>query len=92
MFVHIPSLAALESSDDSQLAADLQIVRVRSQVGVIRTLVNRADELTQPRDAGELSEQIIEEMTRLGCRLLEVAASLTESPHPGESGIFLRRP
>ena len=90
MFAHIPSLATLESGDDRQLAADLGLVRVRSQVGAIRTLVDRADELAQPGATGELSEELIEEMARLGCRLLEAAASLAESRRTGESGAFSR--
>jgi hypothetical protein len=92
MLAHIPSLAAPEPTDDRPLAADPRLVRVRSQVAVIRTLADRADHLVRSGEAGEVSEQLVEEMARLGCQLLEAAASLTEkSPPSGDSGIFAHR-
>ena len=46
----------------------------------------------RPTDAEGLSAQLDEGMARLGCRLLDAAAALTESPRPEDSGIFERMP
>jgi hypothetical protein len=59
-------------------------------VAVIRTLADRAEHLARLGEADELSEQLIEEIARLGCRLLEAAASLTKSPRSEDSGVFAR--
>ena len=90
MPAHIPSLAALESNDDVQLSAELRLARLRSQMAVIRALADHIDHLARPKDTQGLGEQVIEEMARLGCRLLEAAAWLTESPRPQDSGVFMR--
>jgi hypothetical protein len=88
MPAHIPSPTAVESGDEGQLPSDLQLVRVRSQVAIIRTLADRAERLARPIEADELDEHLVEEMAALGCRLLEAAASLTALRRCGESGIF----
>ena len=90
MPAHMPSLATLESNDDSQLSAELRLARLRSQVAVVRALADHIDHLARPADTQGLGEQVIEEMARLGCRLLEVAGSLARSPCHEESGVFAR--
>jgi hypothetical protein len=67
----IPSLAALESNEDGPLLAELRMVRLRSQAAVLRALADHVEQLSRAVDAGGLCLQIIEEMARLGRRLLE---------------------
>jgi hypothetical protein len=86
MLAHVPPLDALESNDDNRHAADARRARLRSQVAVIRTLADRAEHVVRPRESDGLSDQLIEEMARLGCQLLEAAAWLTESPRLQTAG------
>jgi hypothetical protein len=88
---HIPSLSSLEADDDRPLVAELRLARVRSQVALLRTLVDRAEYLALPGKTHGLDEQLVEEMARLGCRLLEAAALLAERPGADESGTFALR-
>jgi hypothetical protein len=88
----MPSLAALESDDDDRLGAELQLARLGPQVAVVRTIADEIEHLARPSDAEGLREQLREEMARLGCRLLAVAASLSGPPRPEDSGVFARRP
>jgi hypothetical protein len=90
MLASLPTLAALESDDDVRLAAELRLGGLRSQLAVIRTLADDIEHLARPQDSDGLGEQIVEEMARLGCRLLQAAASLTKSPRSDESGVFAR--
>jgi hypothetical protein len=92
MSVHLPSLDVLESNDDERLGEELQLARLRSQVAVVRTIADEVEHLARPRDANGLKAQLAEEMARLGCRLLETAASLTEPARSEGSGIFARQP
>jgi hypothetical protein len=85
------SVATLESSDDGQLTAELRLARLRAQAAVVRTLTDHIEQLTRPGNADGLSWQLIEEMARLGCRLLEAAAWMTKSPRSEDSGVFTRR-
>jgi len=90
MLAHIPSLAALESNDDLRLAAELRLARVRSQVAVVRAIADQVEYLSRAGEAAALGDQLIEEMARLGCRLVETAGSLAGSPRCEESGVFAR--
>src|SRR5580704_10314543 len=90
IFAHIPSLAALDSNDDERLAADLRFGRLRSQAAAIRALADCVEHLTRAADADGLGEQLVEEMTRLGCRLLEFAGALVAAPPAEDSGTFAR--
>jgi hypothetical protein len=53
-----------------------RLARLRAQAAVVRTLAEHVDHCTSSRKAHWLTEQLIEEMARLGCRILEVAASM----------------
>jgi hypothetical protein len=88
----IPSLAAaLGSDDDGRLEAELCLGRLRSQAAVIRALADHVEHLSRAGDGDGIGDQLIEEMARLGCRLIEAAGSLAGS-HPEDSGVFARRP
>jgi hypothetical protein len=87
----LPSVATLESSDDGQLTAELRLARLLAQVAVVGALTDHIEQLARPGDADGVSGQLIEEMARLGCRLLEAAAWMTRSPQSEDSGIFPRR-
>ena len=85
---------------DNPLAAELRLARLRAQVAILRALADHIDDVARPRDADGLSSQLIEEMTRLGCRLIEAAASMTRLPCSDEtrlpcsddSGVFAQTP
>jgi hypothetical protein len=89
MLGHIPSLETLESTDDDRLTVELRLTRLRSQLAVVRTLVDEVDQLVRPGAADGLG-QLIEETARLGCRLLEAAASLASAQPREHSGVFAR--
>jgi hypothetical protein len=63
---------------------------VRTQVAVIRTLADQVEALSRVGDAGAIADQLIEEMARLGCRLLETAGTLATPRQPEDSGVFER--
>jgi hypothetical protein len=91
MLPHIPSLYALESKDEGPLSAELLLVRLRSQVAVVRTLTDQVERLSRPRGTSHtsgLGEQFVEEAVRLGYRLLEAAASIAAAPRSEASGVF----
>ena len=92
MPAHIPSLAALESNDDGPLVAELRLARLRSQAAVVRALADHVEHLSRAGEADGIGDQLIEEMARLGCRILEAAGSLARAPHVEDSGIFARAP
>src|ERR1700722_12557974 len=86
----LPSISTLRSNDDGQLDAEMRVVRLRTQIAVVRTLADQIERLGSPRLVDGLHEQLVEEMARLGCRLFEEAAELTRSPEPEDSGVFHR--
>ena len=93
MFARIlPTLTTLESNDDGRLTAELRLGRLRTQVAVVRTLADQIELLVRPHHVDGLSEQLVEEMARLGCVLFEAAAELTTSPAREDSGVCRRGP
>jgi hypothetical protein len=88
----IPSLAALGSGDDSWLEAELRLARLRSQVAVVRALADHVEHLSRVEGADGVGDQLIEEMARLGCRLIEAAGTMAGTQHPQDSAVFARRP
>ena len=85
----VPPFSVLESHE--VVAVQARLVRVRSQVAIIRTLADHIETLSRVADADAVAEQVIEELARLGCRLLETAAALAGPPAPTDSGVFERR-
>jgi urease accessory protein UreF len=90
MTSHIPSLAALESNTDGRLAAELRLVDLRSQAAIVRALADDVERFSREAEADGLARQLIEEMARLGARLLEAAAAFEDAPHVEDSGVFPR--
>ena len=85
-----PAVAALESSQDGRLAAESRLVNLRSQVAVVRTLADQVEQLSRAADVDGLGAQMVEEVARLGCRLLEAAAALADASPVEDSGVFKR--
>ncbi len=55
----------------------LHVVReIRLQVSIVRTLLDEVDAV-RPHEDGT-REQLIEELARLGCRLLETASAMSQ--------------
>jgi hypothetical protein len=92
MPAQLPSLAALESNDDGPLTAELRFVRLRSQAAIVRALADHAEHLSRATDTEGVGEQLIEEMARLGCRLLEAADGFAAGLHVEDSRVFTRYP
>jgi hypothetical protein len=89
----LPALATLASNDDSQLAAELQLAGLREQAAVVRALTDEVEHLTRAEEAVGAGDRLAKEMARLGCRLFEVASSLSRSSAaPEVSGVFDRTP
>jgi hypothetical protein len=76
---NLPTVTTLESDDDDQLAAELRLARLRTEVAVVRTLADQVEVFVSSRHAARLSEQLTEEMAKLGCLLFEAAAGRTSS-------------
>ena len=91
MSAHMPSIHALESHDDLLLNAELRLARLRSQVAVVRTIADHVERLARPPETEGLKGQLVEEMARLGCCLVEAAAALVQRPRSEESGFFARQ-
>jgi hypothetical protein len=88
MPAHTFSAPAPRSSQDGPLVAEPRLVNLRSQVAVVRALADQVDHLTRAADVDGLGTQIVEEIGRLGCRLLDVAAAVAEASPAEGSGIF----
>ena len=76
---------AFRSLGELYLRTDL--VRLRSHAATIRSLLDELDRLVPASGARteegariDLHEQLAEELARLGCRLLEYAATVTTVP------------
>ena len=92
MPAHTPS-SPPHSPDAVRLEAEIQLGPLYSQVAVVRALADQVEFLARSAISGGLDEQLVEEMTRLGCRLLESAASLSKVAVsvPEDSGVFGRQ-
>jgi len=64
--------------------------RVRSQVAIVRALADQVERLPLHGDGQGVPAQLIEELARLGCLLLEHAGALAALQPPEDSGVFAR--
>lgn len=88
MKVHLPSIEALTAGDDRLLHQELGSLGVRRQTAVVRALLDQVE--CSPWSARDgLRAQLVEELARLGCIILEAAASLSSTTEPAPiSGIL----
>ena len=69
----VPPLAAIKLSP-----VNTALRALRSQAALLRALLDEVERLAPASSCDEgFSEQIVEELTRLGCRSLEAASELT---------------
>jgi hypothetical protein len=59
-------------------------------VAVVRSLADQVEQLSRTADVGGLGSQMVEEMARLGCRLLDAASALADASPVEDSGVFER--
>ncbi len=86
--IHLPSIRALDTSDDGLLRQELRYLAVRQQVAVVKALVDRLDGL-DPAGTSCFSGELVQELARLGCTILETAAAMSKMTEPApESGIL----
>jgi hypothetical protein len=92
MSAHPPPAHESNPPDHARLELEVRLERLASQVAVVRTLADNVETLARLTRAGGLEKQLVEEMARLGCRLLETAATLAALPEASseESGVFAR--
>jgi hypothetical protein len=83
-----PAVATLDSG--RPLVAEPRLVDLRSRAAIVRTLVDQVEQLTRAADVEGIGAQMVEEMARLGCRLLDAAAALAKVSPVEDSGIFKR--
>lgn len=81
------SVAALQFRQDG---AEPQLANLRSQVAVVRALADQVEQLSRAADFDGPGAQMVEEMVRLGCRLIDAAAALAVASRVEDSGVFER--
>lgn len=74
MTLNLPSVEALEADNEDLLQEELGALAVRTQAAVVRALAERLECL--PCASGGVRAQLVVELSRLGCRVLETAAAL----------------
>lgn len=90
-------LSATEANSRDSLTPEILLARLQRQLAVIRAIIDEADRVARAADharsgdAEGLSDRVVEEMARLGCRLLEAAGILASSRRDEDSGVFSRR-
>jgi hypothetical protein len=83
---HLPTLRALQTSGDERLREELCLLAVREQVAVVRAFADELERLTSQGSVRGLCEQLVEELARLGCRILEAAATASRVEHATPTG------
>lgn len=58
------------------------------QIAIVRALLDEMERLERASNPQMIADQLVQELERLGCRTLEVAATLV--PEPRRSGVYLR--
>jgi hypothetical protein len=70
-----------QPADASRVSMPKAVREIRTQAGVIRALLDEVDAV-DPAFGAELEGQLIEELARLGCRILEAASAMSDSKRP----------
>jgi hypothetical protein len=63
----------------SRSTPSIELGSVRSQAAFVRTLLDEVERVTFHDTEEALSEQVVEELARLGCRFLEVANAVAKA-------------
>jgi hypothetical protein len=84
---HLPSIQALMDGDDELLDAELKVREVREQIAVARSLLDAVDGLvpvSEPEHPSvpEQADLAVEELARLGCKIVELASHLSRTRAP----------
>jgi hypothetical protein len=88
-----PSLIARYASDEGRLYEEVRVLAVREQAAIVRALADELEALAPWGTTGTLRQQLVEELARLGCRILETAATLSRTAEAGPvSCVLLRSP
>lgn len=97
MSPRLPSIRALLSPDDSPddrlFAYELRLASLRGQSAVVRALLDQIEHAVPHSPAEQpLREQLVEELTRLGVRIFEAAATMATTSDaqdavPPDSGV-----
>ena len=90
MLEFISTLDTVESDDDDARTLEHRLSELREQAAVVRTMADHVDHFAQPGNSDGFREQLIEEVTRLGCHLLEAAAAMTRKS-PSDYRMIVRR-
>jgi len=72
-----PAVDWVEANDNGRPTGTLGLARLRAQAAVVRSVADFINDFPGRGDVDGLDKQLIEEMARLGCLLLEAAASMT---------------
>ncbi len=79
------------TGSDALTAEDFRVATVRRQMAVVRTLADEIERCLAPAEGEAVREQLVQELTRLGCRSLEAAVAMTEQDEFAEtSGVYRR--
>lgn len=84
---HLPSIHALTNNDDDLLDVELKVREVREHVAAARALLDAVEGVTpvsatEQASGAEQAELAIEELARLGCRIVELASHLSRAQAP----------
>ena|GEM_PF-3192909 len=71
-----PPVRTPYASDDERLREELRVLAVREQTALVRALADELEHLAPWGTTGGLRQQLVEELARLGCRIIETAATL----------------
>lgn len=85
--MHLPSIRALDAEEDGLLRQELRCLAVREQAARVKAMAAELECLAPWGATASRRQQLVEELARLGCRLLEAAAGLSEGVEP-QSGIL----
>jgi hypothetical protein len=59
--------------------SDVSLREIRLQASVVRVLLDEVEAADEPEHSHAPREQFIEELARLGCRILETASALART-------------
>jgi hypothetical protein len=79
--------ATKAASPSQQVDAEAMLARLREQVAVVRSIADQVERLALAARTYGLTEQLVEEMARLGWRLFEVGSRVARTAEAGEGEV-----